>query len=155
MVSWVKGVFPDVKGRIDIDENDLSKSTVDVTIDVVSIDTNNAKREKHLRTPDFFDVVNHPHMTFVSKRLVADGGTLRQVVGDLTIRGTTREVVLDVAELTPPVKDPWGKVRRGASASTAINRKDFGLTWNDLMETGGVVVGDEVKIALEVELVKD
>jgi polyisoprenoid-binding protein YceI len=154
MVAWVKGVFPDVAGTVDIDETDLAKSKVSVTIGTASIDTNNTKRDEHLRSADFFDTASYPSMTFVSKKIVAAGGQLRQVIGDLTIRGATREVTLSVDELTPAIKDPWGNTRRGATATAEINRKDFGLTWNKALETGGVVVGDEVRIALAVELIR-
>lgn len=154
MVAYVKGVFAKVEGTIEADDADLSKARVSVTIDTASINTNNAKRDEHLRSPDFFDVANFPAMTFVSKQIVAGGGTVSQVIGDLTIRGVTREVTLEVAELTPAIKDPWGNQRRGASASALINRKDFGLTWNKLLEAGGVAVGDEVKISLDLELIK-
>lgn len=154
MVAWVKGAFPAVKGTIEIDETDLSRSKVSVTIETASIDTNHAKRDEHLRSADFFDVAKFPTMTFVSKKVLADGGQLRQVTGDLTIRDVTREVTLNVDELTPSIKDPWGNTRRGATATAEINRKDFGLTWNKLLETGGVAVGDEVRIYLTVELVQ-
>jgi len=154
MVAWVKGAFPAVKGTVEIDENDLSRSKVSVTVDTASIDTNHAKRDEHLRSADFFDVAKFPTMTFVSKKVLADGGELRQVTGDLTIRDVTREVTLNVDELTPSIKDPWGNTRRGATATAEINRKDFGLTWNKLLETGGVAVGDEVRIYLTVELVQ-
>ncbi len=154
MVAWVKGTFPTVAGFADVDEADLSKSTVSVTIDTTSIDTNNAKRDEHLRSADFFDVAKFPTMTFVSKKVIADGTNLRQIIGDLTIRGTTREVTLDVEEFTPAIKDPWGNLRRGVTATTTVNRKDFGLAWNKLLETGGVVVGDEVRISLNVELIQ-
>jgi len=154
MVAWVKGAFPAVAGTVDIDETDLAKSKVSVTIGTASIDTNNAKRDEHLRSADFFDTASYPSMTFVSKKIVTEGGQLRQVIGDLTIRGATREVTLSVAELTPAIKDPWGNTRRGATATAEINRKDFGLTWNKAMETGGMVVGDEVRIALDVELIR-
>jgi len=93
-------------------------------------------------------------MTFTSKRVIVEGGKVSKVIGDLTIRGTTREVTLDVADFTPAIKDPWGNLRRGATATTTINRKDFGLAWNKLLETGGAVVGDEVKISLDIELIK-
>jgi len=154
MVAWVKGAFPDVAGTVEINEADLSKSKVEVTIGTASIDTNNAKRDEHLRSADFFDVAKFPTITFVSKKVIAAGGEVRQVTGDLMIRDTTREVTLDVDELTPAIKDPWGNTRRGATATAEINRKDFGLTWNKLLETGGVAVGDEVRIYLTVELVK-
>jgi polyisoprenoid-binding protein YceI len=154
MVAWVKGAFPDVAGAVEIDETDLTKSKVSVTIGAASIDTNNAKRDEHLRSADFLDSANYPAMTFISKKIVVADGQLRQVIGDLTIRGTTREVTLSVDELTPAIKDPWGNTRRGATASAEINRKDFGLTWHKALETGGVVVGDEVRIALGIELIR-
>lgn len=154
MVAYVKGVFAKLEGTIEADEADLSKAKVSVTIDTASIDTNNAKRDEHLRSPDFFDVANFPAMTFVSKRIVAGGGTVSQVIGDLTIRGVTREVTLEIAELTPAIKDPWGNQRRGVTASAMVNRKEFGLTWNKVLEAGGVAVGDEVKISLDLELIK-
>jgi len=154
MVAWVKGSFPTVAGFADVDEADLTKSTVSVTIDTTSIDTNNAKRDEHLRSADFFDVAKFPTMTFISKKVIADGASLRQVIGDLTIRGTTREVTLEVEEFTPAIKDPWGNLRRGATATATINRKDFGVAWNSLLETGGVAVGDEVRISLNVELIR-
>lgn len=154
MVAWVKGAFPDVAGTVEIDETDLTKSKVNVTIGAASIDTNNAKRDEHLRSADFLASASYPTITFVSKKIVVEGGQLRQVTGDLTIRGTTREVTLSVDELTPAIKDPWGNTRRGATASAEINRKDFGLTWNKTLETGGLVVGDEVRIALGIELIR-
>ena len=154
MVAWVKGAFPDVAGTVEIDETDLTKSKVSVTIGSASIDTNNAKRDEHLRSADFLDSASYPVITFVSKKIVVADGQLRQIIGDLTIRGTTREVTLSVDELTPAIKDPWGNTRRGATASAEINRKDFGLTWNKALETGGVVVGDEVRIALGIELIR-
>jgi polyisoprenoid-binding protein YceI len=154
MVSSVKGVFTKLDGNVVADDADLAKATVNVTIDTASIDTNIAKRDEHLRSPDFFDVAKHPTMTFASKRVIVENGKVGKVIGDLTIRGTTREVTLDVAEFTPAIKDPWGNQRRGATASTSINRKDFGLTWNALLEGGGVAVGDEVKITLDIELIR-
>lgn len=154
MVANVKGVFAKLEGTIEADDADLAKAKVSVTIDTASIDTNNAKRDEHLRSPDFFDVAKFPTMTFASKRIVATGGSVSQVIGDLTIRDVTREVTLEVAELSAPVKDPWGNLRRGVTASAQINRKDFGLTWNKVLEAGGVAVGDEVKIALDIELIR-
>lgn len=154
MVAYVRGTFTTLAGSAEIDDRELGRSSVSVTIDTASIDTNNAKRDEHLRSSDFFDAANYPKMTFVSKKIVTEEGQLRRIIGDLTIRGTTREVTLTVGDLTPPIKDPWGMTRRGATATAEINRKDFGLTWNKLLETGGVAVGDEVKITIEVELVK-
>ena len=154
MVSWVRGVFSDVDGTVEIDEGDLAKSSVKVVISTASIDTNNGKRDDHLRSPDFFDVARYPAMTFVSKSVIVANGQPLKIIGDLTIRDSTREVTLDVEDYSQEIIDPRGKRRRGASASTKINRKDFGLTWNKALEAGGVVVGDEVRITLEVELVK-
>jgi len=154
MVSWVKGVFTEVDGTADIDSDDLAKSAVQVRIGTTSINTNNQKRDDHLRSPDFFDVATFPAMTFVSKKVVVANGQPVKIVGDLTIRDVTREVELKVEDFSQTVIDPWGNTRRGASASTQINRSDYGLTWNKALEAGGVVVGDEVHISLEIELIK-
>lgn len=155
MVSWVKGVFTNVSGTVDIDETNLAASNVKIQIETASIDTNNVKRDDHLRSPDFFEVATFPTMTFVSKKVVVAEGKPVKVIGDLTIRDVTKEVELDVEDFSQVVTDPWGKSRRGASASTEINRKDFGLTWNKALEAGGVVVGDEIRISLEVEMIKE
>ena len=155
MVSWVKGVFTDYEGSIIIDESDLSKSSVKIAIATSSIDTNNQKRDDHLRSPDFFDVATFPKMSFASKKVVVANGTPTKIIGDLTIRDVTREVELSVNEFSPVIKGPWGNTRRGASISTTINRSDYGLTWNKALEAGGVVVGDEVHISLEVEMIKE
>ncbi len=154
MVSWVKGVFADVDGSAQIDDADLSKASVSVKIATASVDTNNQKRDDHLRSADFFDVTKFPAMTFVSKKVVVANGQPTKIVGDLTIRDVTREVELEVEDFSLTVTDPWGNTRRGASATTTINRSDYGLTWNKALEAGGVVVGDEVRISLEVELIK-
>ena len=155
MVSNVKGVFTKVQGVIDVDDKDITKSKVKVTIDTESINTGVAKRDEHLKSADFFDVSKYPAMTYVSKKVVKSGEGRLKVVGDFTLHGVTREVVLDVEGPSNETKDPWGKIRRGASAVTTINRKDFGLTWNKALETGGVVVGDEVTINLEVEMIRE
>ena len=155
MVSYVKGVFHKVQGVIDVDDKDITKSKVKVTIDTESINTGVAKRDEHLRSADFFDVIKYPAMTYVSKKVMKSGDGRLKVVGDLTLHGITREVVLDVEGPSNEIKDPWGKFRRGTSALTSINRKDFGLTWNKALETGGVVVGDEVIINLEVEMIRE
>ena len=154
MVSWVRGVFTDVEGTVDINPADLAKSAAKVRIGTASIDTNNQKRDDHLRSPDFFDAAKFPAMTFVSKQVEVANGQPVRIVGDLTIRDVTREVELEVEDFSQTVVDPWGNTRRGASASTQINRSDYGLTWNKALEAGGVVVGDEVHINLEVELIK-
>jgi polyisoprenoid-binding protein YceI len=154
MVSNVKGVFGKVRGVVNVDEKELTDSKVTATIDTASIDTGVAKRDADLRSERFFDVAKYPTMTFVSTKVARDGADKLKVMGDLTIHGVTRPVVLDVEGPSGEVKDPMGHIRRGASASTKINRKDFGLNWNKAMETGGVLVGDEVDINIEVELVK-
>ena len=154
MVSNVKGHFDKHSGEVTIDDKDITKSKVEVSIDTASINTNVQKRDEHLRSADFFDVATYPAMTFVSKKVAKAGKGKLKVTGDLTLRGITRQVVLDVEGPTAEIKDPWGVIRRGAVASTKINRKDFGLTWNKALETGGVVVGDEVTITLEIEMIK-
>jgi polyisoprenoid-binding protein YceI len=154
MVSNVKGSFEKVSGTVDINDKDITKSKVEVTIDTTSINTNVQKRDEHLRSPDFFDVAKFPTMTFVSKKVAKAGKDKLKVTGDLTLHGVTKEVVLDVEGPAKESKDPWGNLRRGASATTKINRKDFGLVWNKALETGGVAVGEEVLITLEIELIK-
>ncbi|RNC73347.1 MAG: polyisoprenoid-binding protein [Desulfuromonadales bacterium] len=154
MVSNVKGDFKKYTGTIEIDDKDLAKSKVNVAIETASIDTGIAKRDDHLRSADFFDVAKYPIMSYVSRKVVSAGEGKLKVYGDLTLHGVTREVVLDVDGPTAAIKDPWGNTKRGASAAAKINRKDFGLTWNKAVETGGVVVGDEVTILIEVELLK-
>lgn len=155
MVTNVKGQFGKVAGKVVIDEKDLNKSSAEATIEAATIDTKDKKRDDHLRSPDFFDVEKHPNITFKSTKWEKGGGEGRyKVTGDMTIRGVTRPVTLEVEELTPEVKDPWGNVKRGAVATAVINRKDFGLVWNKKLEKGGVLVGDEVKITLDVQLLR-
>lgn len=154
MVSNVRGNFEKHSGTVDLNDKDIAKSKVTVTIDTNSINTNVQKRDTHLRSADFFDVARYPTMTFVSKKVARAGKDRLKVTGDLTLHGVTREVVLDVEGPSQESKDPWGNIRRGASASATINRKDFGLAWNKALETGGVVVGDEVTITLEIEMIK-
>ncbi len=154
MVSNVRGSFEKNSGVVDINEKDITKSKVQVSIDTASVNTNVKKRDEHLRSADFFDVAKFPTMTFVSKKVAANGKDKLKVTGDLTLHGVTKEVVLDVEGPSAESKDPWGNIRRGATATTKINRKDFGLVWNANLETGGVVVGDEVIITLEIEMIK-
>ena len=154
MISNVRGEFTKLTGTALIDPADLTKSKVEVTIEAASINTREPQRDEHLRSADFFDVANHPNITFRSKQIDFRGPEHYIVVGDLTIRGTTKEISLDVDGPTPSVKDPWGNIRAGLTASTKINRKDFGVAFNALTETGGVVVGDEVKISIEAELIQ-
>ncbi len=152
MINTVRGRFVDVQGVVELDESDFTKSQVDITMAVASIDTREPQRDAHLRSADFFDAENFPQLTFRSRRFLGNKDAFK-IVGDLTIRGTTREVVLDVTS-EGLVKDPWGSERAGFSATTKIKRSDFGLLWNQLLETGGVVVGEDVKISIETELIK-
>lgn len=154
MVANVKGNFTTFNGTVELDDKDVAKSKVSVNIDTNSIDTNVQKRDEHLRSADFLDVAQYPAMTFASKKITRNGKDRLAIIGDLTLRGVTREVVLDAEALSPEIKDPWGNIRRGTTAATTINRKDFGLTWNAALETGGVVVGDEVDILLEIEMIR-
>ena len=153
MISTVKGRFTGVQGSLRTDESDRSKSELEVTIDAASIDTREAQRDAHLRSADFLDVEKFPTLTFRSRRVMESGGSEFKLAGDLTVHGVTREVILNVSE-QGRVKDPWGGQRVGYIATTSIKRSDFGLTWNVALETGGFVVGDDVKIVIEVELVK-
>jgi polyisoprenoid-binding protein YceI len=152
-ISNVSGNFTKVTGSAVLNEKDITQSQVSAAIDVSSVDTRVEARDKDLRSPNFFDVEKYPTMEFKSKRISNAGGKL-QVIGDLTIHGTTREVTLEVDGPTAELNDPWGNVRRGFSATTAINRKDFGLLYNNLLKTGEAVVGDIVKIQIDVEMVK-
>jgi polyisoprenoid-binding protein YceI len=154
VISNTKGVFTMFRGMVNVPEEDLAKMSLEASVDVASLDTREPKRDAHLKSADFFDVASHPAMTFVSKRVEKLAEDRLKVVGDLTIRGKTKEVVLDVANVSAPVSDPWGNVRRGATATTTINRQDFGVSWNKTLETGGLVVGNDVAITLELELVK-
>ncbi|MCC6928294.1 MAG: polyisoprenoid-binding protein [Gemmatimonadaceae bacterium] len=153
MVATAKGHFSDVKGTVEFDGQNLATASVDVEIAVNSIDTKQTDRDNHLKSADFFDVANHPTMTFKSTRIVPKGGSEFDLVGQLTIRGTTKEVVL-AGESNGVLRDPWGMDRAGFSATGKINRFDFGLHWNAALETGGLVVAQDVKIAIELEIVK-
>jgi polyisoprenoid-binding protein YceI len=154
MISNVRGEFTKLSGSALINPADPAKSTVEVTIDAASINTREPQRDEHLRSADFFDVANHPTLTFQSRRVEALGAENFKLTGDLTIRGVTRPVTFDVEGPTASVKDPWGNVRAGITASAKINRKDFGVAFNAMTETGGIVVGDEVKISIEAELIQ-
>ena len=154
MVSNVRGEFPKLTGTVRADDQDVTRSQVEATIDAASIDTDEAKRDEHLRSPDFLDVAKYPTMAFKSKKIEKAGEGRYKVTGDLTLHGVTREVVLDVEGPTPTVKDPRGNVRAGATATTKINRRDFGITWSKSLDGGGLVVGDEVAVTIDVEGVK-
>ncbi len=152
-ISTVRGAFSSVKGVVQLDDKDITKSSVDVTIDVSTVDTREPNRDKDLRSDHFFDVEHFPTMTFKSKRAEQVIPGKLKVTGDLTIRGVTKEVVLDVEGPTPPIKDPWGNQRMAATATTKVNRQDFGVKWNAVMDNGGVVVGDDVSITIDLEMV--
>lgn len=153
MISNVRGRFEKFTGVVDFNEDDPAQSTVDVQIEASSINTKEAQRDGHLRSPDFFDAEHFPSLTFKSKHVVKTGENTGRMVGDLTIRNITCEVVLEI-EYAGQAKSPWGTTSAGFSAATTINRKDWNLTWNQALETGGVLVGDQIKIAIELEIVK-
>ena len=152
-ISNVNGSFTKTSGTVQLDEKDITKSSVDAVIEAASIDTRQPDRDGDLKSDHFFDVAKYPTLTFKSKKIVKNGDKL-SVVGDLTIHGTTREVTLESDGLTPAVSDPWGNTRRGFFASTKINRQDFGVKWQGKLAGGELVVADEVKIALDIEMVK-
>jgi polyisoprenoid-binding protein YceI len=153
MVSSTRGEFGEVTGTVRLDEADLTRSKIEATIQAGSIDTRDAKRDQHLRSPDFFAVEQYPTITFRSTR-IRRAGRSYLVTGDLTIRGVTRQVTLTASAPTPDVKDPWGGVRRGLTATAKLNRKDFGIRWNKTLDGGGLVVGDEVQVQLDIELTR-
>ncbi len=153
VISNVQGQFQKVTGAVQLDEKDVTKSSVQATIDTTTIDTRVPDRDKHLKSPDFFDVEKYPTITFKSTKVEGAGQGKLKVTGDLTIHGVTKPVVLSVEGPTQEIKDPWGNARRGLSATTTVNRRDFGLNWSKVVEAGPVV-GDEVKIDIEAELVK-
>src|SRR5262250_310452 len=150
-LSTVRGAFSKVTGTLLLDDQDITKSTIEVSIDVNTVDTREPDRDKDLRSERFFDVAHFPTMTFKSKKVEQVAPGKLRVTGDLTIRGATKEVTLDVDGPTAPVKDPWGNLRLAATATTKINRQDYGVKWNAKLDNGGVVVGDEVNITLDVE----
>ena len=152
MITNVRGDFPQLSGTVELDEVDVTKSKVEATLATASIDTRDAKRDTHLKSADFFDAEKHPSITFRSTSIKKAGEGELSVTGDLSMHGVTKSVVLKVEGPTPPGKTPWGGIKRGASATTKVSRKEFGLEWNAALETGGVLVGDEIKITLELEL---
>lgn len=154
MISNVKGEFSRIKGSVEFDPKNMASSHVEATIEPASVNTREPQRDSHLKSSDFLDVLRYPSITFHSTGIAATGRDSYEVTGDLTIRGVTREVTLQVDSVTPEIKDPDGQFRFGASATTKIARKDFGLTWNAVLESGGFVVGDEVDITIDVELVR-
>ncbi len=154
MVANVRGEFSGVTGTVKFDPANPENSSITASIDASTINTRDARRDEHLKSADFLDVQNFPTLDFVSRTFAPNGGGRWKVAGDLTIRGVTKGVVLDVEGPTAETRDPWGGTRVGASATARINRKDFGLAWNVALEAGGVLVGDEVTITLEIELTR-
>jgi polyisoprenoid-binding protein YceI len=153
MITTVKGRFGGVEGTVTLDESNPAAAAVDVRIDAATIDTREPQRDAHLRSADFFDVDRFPHITFRSSRPIERRGSRFTLAGELTLHGVTREVVLDASE-EGRGRDPWGGERLGFSAATTIKRSEFGLTWNQTLETGGVLVSDDVRISIELQLVK-
>jgi len=151
MVSNVRGEFTKVSGTVEGDEKTPAQAVITATIDATSINTREAKRDDHLKSPDFLDVAKYPTIIFKSKKIEPSGSGQFKVTGDLTLHGVTKEVVLDVSDVTAPIKDPMGKTRAGAQASTKIDRKDFGINWSKVIDGGGLMVGDEVAISVDVE----
>ncbi len=154
MISWVRGEFTKVSGTATFDESNPGASSLSAEIDVNSISTREPDRDKDLLSANFLDSAKYPTIKFQSTKIDHEGKDEYRVTGDLTIHGVTRPVLLEVDSVTPEIKDPWGFYRRGAAATTKISRKDFGLTYSPMLETGGLVVGDEVEISLDVELVR-
>jgi polyisoprenoid-binding protein YceI len=152
MISKVRGRFTDWSASLTLDDADLSKSSTRVSVKVGAIDTSEAKRDGHLKSPDFFDAERLPEATFISRRVEGEGDRFK-VVGDLALHGVTRELVLEV-ERTGSGKDPWGNERQGFSAKTHFNRGDFGLKWNQALDAGGVLVGEKVELEIELSCVK-
>jgi polyisoprenoid-binding protein YceI len=154
MITNVRGEFTKVSGTVTFDPDNPGASQVEATIDVASLHTREEQRDAHLKSADFFDVAKFPEIKFVSKSVERLGDGEHSVKGDLTIHGVTKEVTFRVDGPTPEIKDPWGNTKAGATATAKINRKDFGLVWNVALETGGVLVGEQVSISLEVELAR-
>jgi polyisoprenoid-binding protein YceI len=152
MISNVRGRFENFAGTVSLDQEKPENTKVDVKIEVASVNTREDKRDGHLRSPDFFDVEKYPTMEFVSKKVKQTDATHAQLIGDLTIRDKTKEVTL-IVEFNGLATSPWGTTSAGFSAGTKINRKDWGLEWNQVLETGGVLVGDEISISIELELI--
>ncbi|MGC2215302.1 MAG: YceI family protein, partial [Silvibacterium sp.] len=154
MISNVKGQFTGVAGVLTLNESDITKSRVEATIDATSVNTRDPQRDGHLKSAEFFDVEKFPTLTFQSKSVARKGEGELTIQGDLTIHGVTKSVTLSVEGPSAAAKDPWGNTRIGLSAVTKINRKDFGLVWNSPLETGGVLLGDEITITLDVQFVR-
>ncbi len=153
MVTNVKGRFNDFVAQIEIDEEDPTRSSAVLEIEAASVDTHTQQRDDHLRSIDFFDLANHPKISFKSRRIDRVDTDRFSVTGDLTIRGTTREVVLDT-EVAGPQKDPWGGERMGIKATTTIDRRDYGVSWNQVLDAGGIALSNDVRIDIELQLIR-
>jgi polyisoprenoid-binding protein YceI len=154
MISNVKGSFSGLSGTLFEDASNPNQSRVEAAIDLTTISTGDPQRDGHLKSPDFFDAEHYPQMIFKSTKVEKKGNEEYAVTGDLTVHGVTKPVTFDVEGPSSPGKDPWGNTRIGLSARTKINRKDFGLSWNSALETGGVLVGEDVQIELDVQFIK-
>jgi len=154
MISTVRGQFKSVTGTVVWDDQDINKSKVDVTIDANTVDTSEPKRDADLKSANFFDVAHYPTITFKSKKIEQVSAGKIKITGDLTIHGVTKEVALNVEGPTGPVKDPWGNTRVAASATTKINRQDYGIKWDNKMDNGGLVVSNDVDITIDLEMIK-
>jgi polyisoprenoid-binding protein YceI len=154
MITNVRGGFSGVQGTIEYDPNNPHDSRIDVVIDTNKINTLDEQRDAHLKAPDFLDAAQYPAITFRSKKITRSSDDEWKITGDLTIHGVTKEVVLTTEGPTPEGKDPFGNIRIGASATTKIKRRDFGLTWNAALETGGILIGDDLKIELEISAIR-
>jgi len=153
MISKVRGEFHAVNGTVNIDESDITKSAVEVTIDASTLDTREPDRDKDLKSPHFLDVAKYPTMSFKSTKIEKGASGKLRITGDLAIHGVTKSVVLDVTEPNPPIKDPWGLQRTAISGTAKINRQDFGLNYSPTLDNGGLVVGNEIEITLDAEMI--
>jgi len=153
MISTVRGEFHSLRGTVLVDDSDFTKSSVEVTIDASTVDTRDPDRDKDLKSPNFFDVAQYPTIAFKSTKVENAGNGKLKVTGDLTLHGVTKSVLLDVTAPKPPIKDPWGLQRAAVSGSTKINRQDFGMNYSKTMDAGGLIVGNEVDITLDVEMI--
>ena len=154
MVSNVRGTFSGLTGTVSYDPDKPAEATIDAVVDINTVNTNDEKRDGHLKSADFFDVAQYPVMTFKSKRVESAGAGEYKVTGDLTVHGVTKEVSLSVEDVSGEVKDPWGNTKIGATVKGKLKRSDFGLSWNAPLETGGVLVGDDVKIEFDLQFLK-
>jgi len=153
-VSTVRGAFTKTTGQVQLDEKEITKSQVEITVDTTTLDTRNDARDKDVKSANFLDVAAFPTMTFKSKRITSAGSGKFKLTGDLTLHGVTKEVTFDVEGPTEAIKDPWGNLRRGASATATINRQEFGVSYNKVLDSGGLVVSNEVQISIDIEFIR-